>query len=304
MAPRRVLHALAAHIAHALEMDVSAPDIAAELGTKDVRVLLGRAIPDAHPRLFGMLDRVGERAVPLAFYRRLNRLLSGPASAAVLEHERIGEVCLRVAEALAREPVLLAARRAIGQSEHNLHQFRSVLAFLRATGLARDIEQVPHGAGWHSVVRRLTADLGRAVAPPLPFRCPPGWQHVAVLSDLFGLGKKLGNCVSGVGGGGTHHLLHFVDGEEVFFVSDGEQTALASVQNVGPRLWVIAQLAIRRHQPSLSPMVGNLRVALSEVLADAGHVLLEVAPISAFQSTAWSAESSAAQDADDLDVAA
>lgn len=306
LAPRRVLHALAAYVAHALEVDVSAPDIAAELETQDIRVLLGCAIPETHPRLFGTLDRVGERAMPLAFYRRLNRVLSGPASAAVLEHEVISEVCLRVAEALAGDPVLLAARRAIGRSEHNLHQLRSVLALLRARGLARDIEQVPQGAGWRSVVRRLTADLGRAVAPALPFRCPPGWRHVAVLSDLFGLGKTLSNCVSGLGGGGTHHLLHFIDGEEVFFASDGEQAALASVQSVGSRLWVISEMAIRRAQPGLLPMVGDLREALGEVLAEAGHVLLEVAPISAFQSIAWSAESSAVQGEgdDDIDAAA
>lgn len=308
LAPCRVLHVLAAYIAHALEQDVSTSCIAADVDTQDIRDLLGRAIPAPHPRFFGLLDRIGEHAQPLAFYRKLNQALSGPASALVLDSEMVSEACLRVVEALAAEPVLLAARKAIGPSDHNLKQLSSALAYLRATGLALDIEQLPHGAGWRSVTRRLSADLGRAVAPPLPFRCPSGWRPVETLSDLFRLGRELQNCVAGIGGGGTDHLISFVSGTEIFLTSDSEPTALASLQNVGPRLWVIAETAFRRHHPGRLPLIGGLRIALGEVLAEAGHVLLEIAPVSALQSIAWQAKFNVAQgedaDDDDIDVAA
>ena len=191
LAPRRVLHALAAYIAHALEREVSTSSIAGDVDTKDVHDLLGRAIPTVHPRLYRMLDRVGERAKPLAFYIRLNQILSGPASALLLSSDPVDEPCLRVVEQLASERVLLAAQKAIGRSDSNLHQIKSILAYLRATGLSLDVERLPHGAGWNSIKRRLTADLGRAMAPALPFGCPAGWKHVAVLSDLFDLGKNI-----------------------------------------------------------------------------------------------------------------
>ena len=306
LAPRRMLHGLAAYIAHALEQDMSTSNIADHVDTQDIRVLLDRAIPAAHPRLFGMLDRVGERVQPFAFYQRLNQALSGPASALVFESDLVGEACLRVAEALASEPALLAARKAIGRSDSNLRQLKSVLAYLRATGLALDIEQLPHGAGWRSVTRRLSADLGRAVAPPLPFRCPPGWRQVETLSGLFALGQQFQNCVSGLNGGGTHHLVGFVSGDEAFLTSDGEPTALVSMQRVGPCLWVIAEIGVRRRQPVRSPLLDGLHAALGEVLAEVGHVLLETAPVSAIQSIAWQAEINATEGDgdDDIDAAA
>lgn len=306
LAPRRVLHALAAFVLRASEQGATTADIARDMDTHDVRELLRRAIPAAHPRLYGLLDRMGNQARPLHTYERTNRILCGPASDLLLGSEAIDDGCLRVVEELVSDRVLLAAQQAVERSESQLRQLRSALAYLRATGLARDIEQLPAGAGWRSIKRRITADLGRAVAPPLPFRCPAGWQYVATLSDLFDLGRQFGNCVNGLGGGGTHHLVNFVSGMEVFFANDGEPTALASVQNVGPCLWVLAETAFRRHQPGRSPLMGDLRVALGEVLAEAGHVLLEITPVSALQSVAWNAESNTAlgEGDDDIDAAA
>lgn len=305
LAPRRVLHVLAAYIAHALEQGVSTPCIAADVDVQDIRDLLGRAIPAAHPRLYGMLDRIGEQAQPLAFYQRVNQVLSGPASALLLGSDMVDEACLRVVEQLVSEPALLAAHKAIGRSHYSLAQLKSVLAYLRAAGLALDVEHLPSGAGWRSIKRRLTADLGRAAAPPLPFRCPAGWQHVARLSDLFDLGRQFGNCVAGISGGGTHHLVQFISGEEVFLASEGEP-ALASVQNVGPSLWIVAETALGRHHTGRSPLLGALRIALGEALAEAGHTLLEIAPVSAIQSISWHAKSSddLGEDDDGIDVAA
>ncbi len=91
---------------------------------------------------------------------------------------------------------------------HPFGRRTDALAYLRVTGLALDIEKVPHGAGWRLVARRVSSDLGRAVAPPLPFRRPAGWQHVEILSDLFHLGQQLQkNCVASISNGSMHHLV-------------------------------------------------------------------------------------------------
>lgn len=165
LAPRRVLHALAAYISHALEQNVSTSSIAANVDTLDIRVLLGRAIPAPHRRLYGLLDRAGEQVRPLTFYRRTNSILCGPASSLLVSSEIVDEACLSVVEELVSEPVLLAAEKAVGRSASNLRYLRTAFAFLRATGLALDVERLPSGAGWRSIKRRITSDLGRAVAP-------------------------------------------------------------------------------------------------------------------------------------------
>ena len=81
---------------------------------------------------------------------------------------------------------------------------------------------------------------------------------------------------------------------------------MASVQNVGPHLWVLAEKAIGGHHLGKSPLMDGLRTALGEVLAEAGHVLLEIAPVSALQFISWHAEANAdlGADGDGIDVAA
>lgn len=168
-APRRVLHAVAAYVTHALEQGASTADIARDTDTSDVRELLRRAIPTLHPRLYGLLDRMGDQARPLHVYQRTNRILCGPACDLLIDSETIDDGCLQGVEELVADRVLLAAQKVVGRSEGYIRQLRSALIYLRATGLAREIEQLPTGAGWRSIQRRVTADLGRAVAPPSPF---------------------------------------------------------------------------------------------------------------------------------------
>lgn len=304
LAPRRVLHAIAAFVTHALEQGASTADIARDTDTRDVRELLRRAIPTAHPRLYGLLDRMGDQARPLHVYQRANRILCGPASELLLNSETIDDGCLQVVEELVADRVLLAAQQAVGRSEGYIRQLRSALIYLRATGLAREIEQLPTGAGWRSIQRRVTADLGRAVAPPSPFRPPAGWRQVETLSDLLHLGRNLQNCVARVGGGGEHHLTQFVSGVDLFFAHDGEPLALVSVHSVGPTLWTIGDLAFGRGSVRTSLSRQTLFVALREMMAGAGHMLLDVAPASALHSIGWRAERAIDLGDDDLDDAA
>lgn len=305
LANRRVIHTLAAFILHALDEGTSTSKIAADVDKIDIRDLLACAIPIVHPRMFKLLDRCGEQAKPLAFYKRINEVLDGPASSLLLESEIVDEACLQIVEELVAEPVLLAARRAIGRSQSNLRLLRSVIAFLRATGLSLDVEQLPAESGWRSIQRRLSSDLGRGVAPPLPCRCPDGWRQVTKLSDLFKLGRDLKNCVARVGGGGEHHLVNFITGEEFFLVSASAPAALVSVQSAGPTLWIIAQMAVGRGRPASGPLLDELRITLREVLTEAGHTLLEITPTSAIQSISYRSDRAVELgEEDDLDEAA
>src|SRR4051812_6146594 len=77
---RRTIHSLAAFISHSIADGRCIFDIAREVDERDIRELLLDAIPDAHPRLHGILDRLGDRAMPFGFYFRLNQLLHSAAS--------------------------------------------------------------------------------------------------------------------------------------------------------------------------------------------------------------------------------
>ena len=110
------------------------------------------------------------------------------------------------------------------------------------------------------------------------------------MSGLFQLGKDLRNCLTGIGLGGDHHLLQFLSGAELVFVSDDEASTLASVQSVGPSLWMIGETAVGRIHSAASPRREELRVALAETLAEVGHTLLDASPAWAFRAIARRAE--------------
>ena len=94
LALRRVLHALAAFIPHAVEQGWDTSGIAAEVDARDIRDLLACAIPNAHPRLLGLFNRLGNQSMGLAFYRRLNAALWGPASTLLLNSDAMNEARL------------------------------------------------------------------------------------------------------------------------------------------------------------------------------------------------------------------
>jgi hypothetical protein len=106
--------------------------------------------------------------------------------------------------------------------------------------------------------------------------------------------------------GGIDHLLNFISGTEVFFVAEAEPLTLASIQNVGPGLWQIAETAGAARPSGVYPKFPELRLPLTDVLAEIGHVLLAIAPGSALQSITWRAEHSAGVlgEDDELDEAA
>lgn len=167
LAQRRVVHGLSAYIHHALEQGLDPHAIAVAVDGRDIRDLLGEAIPHLHPRLYGMFDRLGDRTMPLALYRQMNDILWGPASNLLLANETVTVPLLGIVEAIVSDRVLLAARKAIGRCSSSLNVVQGILAFMRATGLSIGVERLRPGSGWRALQRRDTADLGWASAPPL-----------------------------------------------------------------------------------------------------------------------------------------
>ena len=121
------------------------------------------------------------------------------------------------------------------------------------------------------------------------------------MSGLFQMGKDLRNCLAGIGLGGNHHLLQFLSGAELVFVSGDEASTLASVQSVGPSLWMIGEMAIGRIRPTAPPRREELRIALAEVLTEVGHTLPDASPAWAFRAIARQAERTA-DPGDHLDI--
>lgn len=214
----------------------------------------------------------------------------------------MSEVYLRIIEAVVVDHVLLAFRAKIGPSDSSLNVARSILAFLRATGLSVDLETLPPGSGWRALTRRITSDLGRASAPPLPFRCPDGWHQVETLAELFRIGKELQNCVASIGGGGEGHFVQFIMGQEIYFISDSEPLTLAAIQSVGPGLWKIAEMAGAARRSGTLPRFKELSDPLDIVLGEVGHMRLDTSPASVLQSLSWRGEGVAADLGEDGEV--
>ena len=299
LAPPRAVHAVAIYLRRVTaEGGDAAAALAREVEGGDPRALLARALPGHDPRLYRALDRLGPQVRALRFYLRLHALLGSPAAALVLAASPLGEDALTVGEMALRDPVLLAVGRGVHNSLHTAQCAASALAYLRAMGLARDVEALPPGSGLPALVRRLRADLARARPPAPPFPAPAGWLHVASVGDLWRIGRKLGNCVADIRGG-SHHVLAYVSGDEVMLAHAGEPLLLACVERVGPGCWHLQQCKGARNVPAPA----DLREALRDGLRAVGVELVEVEAASALGHLAYAAERHGRLDAalDDVD---
>jgi hypothetical protein len=304
LAPRRVVHALAAYIHHALESQYDTAKIAREIGTRDVRALLSEAIPNPHPRFYRMLDRLGPTALNVTTYQCLNDVLHGPAADLLLDAYEVTDSHLNVVTQIVADPVLLAARKAIGWSEPDLRHLQHALTYLRAKGLSDDIEKLPPGAGWKSVLRRISSDLGRARAPRAGFEAPTGWRQVEDVAGLWQVGTALGNCVSSLRSGGDAYIEGLIGGHVVYLAHNDEPVMLACVRTVGPNLWTLGETTTSRTGSDIMRAREGLRTGLIKAIAETGGTLLDQSPLSAIQSIVWRAECGAGDDPDNLDEVA
>jgi hypothetical protein len=301
LAPRRVVHALAAYVHHAVETQYDIQQIAREIEQQDVRALLACAIPNPHPRLCRMLDRLGPAALDMSVYQRLNAVLHGPAADLLLDADEITDSRLNVVTQIVADPVLLAARKAIGWSAADLQYLQLSLAYLRAKGLANDIEKLPPGSGWRAVLRRISSDLGRARAPKLGFEAPAGWRHVADVADLWRVGTALGNCAASIRSGGEGYVDQLITGDAVYLARDAEPAMLACVRGVGPNLWTLAETTMSRTGSDVMKARQALHTDLMVSIAKTGGELLIQSPLSAIRSIAWRVEHDGDDDLDDLE---
>jgi hypothetical protein len=289
LAPRRVVHSIAAYILHALAQQ-NIQQIAREIETRDVRALLAGAVMNPHPRLYRRLDRIGPSALETTFYERLNEVLHGPAADLLLDIEEVSEMHLGFVTQIVTDPVLLAARKAIGWSEIDLKHLQHVLRYLRVTGLSDEIEWPPTGAGWKSILRRISSDMGRARAPRASFAAPLGWRQIEDVAGLWQVGTTLGNCVASFRSGGEGYVEQLIAGDAVYLAHDEAPIMLACVRNVGPNLWVLGETTTSRPGSDIMKVRKALRTGLANAIAGSGGALLDHSPLTAMQSIAWRTE--------------
>jgi hypothetical protein len=300
LAPRRVMHALAAYIHHGVEAQHDIKQIAIAIERQDIRVLLSDAIINPHPRFYRMLDRLGSTALDMTVYRRLNDVLHAPAADLLLDTDVVTENHLNLATQIVADPVLLAARKAIKWSEIDLQHLQHALKYLRVKGLSNDIEKLPPGAGWKSILRRISNDLGRVRAPRASFAAPAGWRQIDDLAGLWRVGTALGNCVSSFRSGGDNHIEQLIAGDAVYLAHDEEPMMLACIRKVGPNLWTISETTTSRNGSDIMSEREVLHADLVAAIAETGGALLDHAPLSAMRAIAWRTERGD-DDWDDLD---
>ncbi len=290
LAPAWVIHATAAFIQAMLADDQSPSEIAGNIANRRPRDLLLHALPNAHPRIISALKRVGDTVRDLDFYRRLNELLHGDASKVVIEATTITSGLLDVAGMIAADPVLLAAYRAIDESDTDARSLAEVLRYLRSMQLANSIEALPIGAGWQAIVRRCQADLAHAEAPPAPFGAPAGWTVVKTLGQLFAIGERMENCVGGLKFGGDHHLIDLITGRSVYMATKDGPPVLAAIRNIGPSMWTFGEVSIRGKRKELTEARAYLRDHFAIEATLAGHSFFVHCPISSLSGFTWKAE--------------
>ena len=282
LAPPRIVHALAAYIEFAREDGRAVDEIAVEVATQHARDLLAIAVPDVHEHFATVLSRAGDRVVDLGFYRRLNDVLHGPGAPIILEAKEVRHNVLQVAEWVAADPVLLAARHAIGSSATDARALRTTLAYLRQTGLAQDVETLPAHAGWRAVMRRVSADLGRTRTVVPPFRLPSGWRAIETLGDLWAVGNRMNNCVADVRMGGEYHIRDVVRGMHTFITTTDEPLALATLRRVGETSWIVSEF--ESMGSGHAGRQATLTSELAAVAAEGGHTFYDECPLSTIRS--------------------
>ena len=289
LAPARAIHATAAYLHHAGASGCADDAIACAVKRRAPRDLLREVLPAMHPRLYRLLDRAGPQARPFSFYRRLDAGLHGAASAVLLRAQNLGSDTLDLADLIAADPVLLTVKGGLDVGVYGMQCLGTALAYVRALGLARDVEMLPRGAGLPALVRRIEADLGRGRPPPAPFPVPVGWRPVETVAELWAIGRALQNCVGGMRGSGVDHVSSFLGGGEVILVSMTEPIVLASIASAGSNLWHVAQCAGHRNAP---PPFGT-RAGLERALRRAGVSVVYMDCGDAVQHVAYRIESRA-----------
>jgi hypothetical protein len=286
LAPESTIHCIAAFL-HCRADDVDVDRLAHEVATRDARDLLAEAVPCTHPRLYGLLRRVGPATRTLSFYRDLNIELGQPAAKILLEAPSISRDTISIARQLSADPVLLAARRAIGEDDIHLRHLMSVLSLLRSLGLANHIERLPSGSGIQAIFRRVKMDLRSGKPPAVSFEIPVGWQQVKDVGQLIVIGELLQNCLSIWAGDGARHVRSFLTGASAFFVHEGSPTMLASFDKLGPKTWAMREFGSTSNDENEDEERQQMIAEFQVSMARSGNTLLGTDPFVALVELYW-----------------
>jgi hypothetical protein len=289
LASPNATHCVAALLHYRLSGPVDFDLLAHELATRDARNMLAEAVPDTHPKLYGLLGRLGPVTKSLSFYQELNAELGQPAADILMDAPSISRHTIRIARQVSADPVLLAARRAIGEDDLLLRHLTSVFGLLRTLGIANRIERLPSGSGIQAIVRRIKMDFRCAQAPKVPFELPPGWQPVRDVGHLIGIGEKLQNCLSHWAGDGARHVGSYLSGASVFLTHTDVVTVLVSLDRLGPKLWSVGEFDSSSSAESDDEIKQRMVNELRGCLAQTGDVLLAVDPFHAIIELGWRA---------------
>jgi hypothetical protein len=281
LAPQAAIHSIAAFLHHHVFDDVDIDLIAHEIFTREARDLLALAVPNVHARLYGLLPRIGSGTKSLIFYRDLNTEISQGAADVIFDAPSISLRTIRIARQIRADPVLLAARKAIGEDESRLRHLMSVLAMLRSLGLANHVERMPRGAGIQATVRRIKADLRAGKPPPVSFAVPAGWEQVKDVGQLVRIGELLQNCLAVYAADGTRHINSFLTGSCAYFVHNGSPTMLVSFSKLGPRTWSVGDFGSSGSVESEDEERDTMIIDFQASMAQSGDVLIGVDPFSA-----------------------
>lgn len=279
LAPSRVVHAVAVYVGWANEKGISTPEIAANVNRLDIRTLLPDAVPDLHPQFYGVLGRISGRVLERTQYLRLNAALNGPASALLLAAKVIHPSNIDMFEQVAADRVLLAAQKAVDNNPSRGRALRDALAYLRALGIANDIEALPPGSGWSAIQRRIEKDLSRLVVPPAPFDVPAGWRQVPDVEGITEVGRRFRNCLAKWTCYGGQHFIRAILGETVLLVTEEPTPLLAEIERIGPQVWRIGHVVGRNNKSADEDVHDALHDALSASMAAAGHKLVSGNPV-------------------------
>lgn len=290
LAPPEAAHAVAAFLhAQVARGDADPAALAGAVATTHARRLLRDAIAGCDPRLYRLLGRCGEGVHGPDFYTRLNAALAGPLRAALLLRPRLSPDTLDAAARIAADPVLAACGAAALAHRGHLEDLEAALAFLRAHGLARDIEALPPGSGWRAVAARVAADLARAATPPAPWPIPPGWSQPARWREVAEAGRLAGNCLASLPLS-LHLLDQWMAGRAVVLAAT-VRPGLATVERCGPTVWRLTEIDARAG--GLAAHIAarvDLEAALVAGMASAGHRLLAREPVGALRALLETAE--------------